>query len=225
MTLCGLGKSVWPRIKSSASAGSIAPNHGLVGKSPNRHGVINNQEEDIHAHFQDLKSLCDVQATRFVREQTGLVTEHDNDDSAVYLPTSMGKRHCYGRYCLARGYKIETDNVSNTTIIEDEDFDDTRKECPSWTMYWRFWKKNYPELKFSTRPPSSSLYSSEDTNIQEEDSDDEEDDTCLEPASPGNPQQHRKIPGRRSPRLKRQSPRRQSPRLKKKKKKRQEKES
>eukprot|EP00978_Attheya_sp_CCMP212_P035408 scaffold154029_cov54-Attheya_sp.AAC.1 len=193
MTLCGLGKSVWTRIKSLASAGSIAPNH----------------------------------ATRFVREQTGLVTERDNDDSAVYLPTSMGKRHCYGRYCLARGYKIETDNVGNTTILEDEDFNGTRKECPSWTMYWRFWKKNYPE---GTQDISSQqdlhhrhsilpkIQTSKKKTVMRRRM-----TRCLEPASPGSPQQHHKILGCRSPRLKRQSPRRQSPRLKKKKKKQQEK--
>jgi hypothetical protein len=76
---------------------------------------------------------------------------------------------------------MEGDSREVITLTEDPDFEgDTRKECPAWTMYWRFWKKNYPELKvnrpsddicslcykffnchkFSIKPSSSSLYCS-----------------------------------------------------------------
>eukprot|EP00978_Attheya_sp_CCMP212_P045413 scaffold345164_cov31-Attheya_sp.AAC.1 len=183
MTLCGLGKSVWTHIRSLASAGSIAPNHGLVGKSPNRHGVINNQEEDVHAHFQDLKSLCDVQATRFVREQTGLVTECDNDDSAVYLPQRLWGNGTGAMVVIALPvvtklkrtmWEIPQFLKMKTLMVQG------RNVHPGLCIgaSGRRTIQN-SRHKFSTRPPSSSLYSSEDTNIQEEDSDEEEDDTML----------------------------------------------
>eukprot|EP00978_Attheya_sp_CCMP212_P017576 scaffold47073_cov59-Attheya_sp.AAC.1 len=80
MTLCGLGKGTWTRIKLLATGEGAAPDHGLVGKAANRKGKADDQVNDLHAHFQELKKLSDIQATQSVQECTGLVTERNNDD-------------------------------------------------------------------------------------------------------------------------------------------------
>eukprot|EP00978_Attheya_sp_CCMP212_P005632 scaffold12615_cov57-Attheya_sp.AAC.3 len=129
MTLCGLGKGTWTRIKSLATREGDVPDHGLVGsKAANRKGEADDQVNDLHAHFQELKKLSDIQATRFVRECTGLFTERNNNDKYIYLPPSMGKRHCYGHYSLARGYIMETNIKGNVRFIEVPNFQGTWKE-------------------------------------------------------------------------------------------------
>jgi hypothetical protein len=55
-------------------------------------------------------------ATGVVRELTGETNLRDADD-ADYLPRSVFKRSCYGRFCLERGWRVTSTNNGTTRII------------------------------------------------------------------------------------------------------------
>ena len=81
----------WETIKRLAAIGGDA-SHSLEGKDGNRK---RNPEGEMMAescnHFTVLQGYAEPQATWYVREVTGEVTERDNDEKAGYLPTSISK--------------------------------------------------------------------------------------------------------------------------------------
>ena len=146
-TLMGFGGGRWKTIKYLATAGGDAV-HGLEGKGGNRkRNPEGEMISDLRDHFTVLEGFAEPQATRYVREVTGEVTERDNDEKAVYLPTSMSKAHCYRRYCHDRGYKVKTNNKGIRRMEERSDFNGDRKDCIPYTSYMRYWTSEYPHLK------------------------------------------------------------------------------
>lgn len=69
-----------------------------------------------------------MQATCFVREETGEVTLHDGEDKNVYLPPVMTKWYCYKWYCADNGYKVKTSSSGKTSLEEDPSFEGQRKK-------------------------------------------------------------------------------------------------
>ena len=103
--------------------------------------------EDLRDHFTILEGYAEPQATRYVREVTGEVTERDNDDKSLFLPTSMTKRYCYKRYCYDRGVQVKTNNKGVMTTSPRTDFDGEQKECIQWSSYFRYWGNEFSHLK------------------------------------------------------------------------------
>ena len=146
-TLMGFSSGRWKTIKKLAAVGGEA-RHGLEGKLGNRKRNPNGEMvSDLRDHFTVLEGYAEPQATRYVREVTGEVTERDNDDKAIFLPTAMSKAHCYRRYCHDRGYKVITNNKGVRKLEPRDDFTGDRKDCIPYASYFRHWCSEFPHLK------------------------------------------------------------------------------
>jgi hypothetical protein len=71
--------------------------HGNTGKKNRKRRQDDPEIVALREHFEEISSQAEVTAMRFVREETGEITERDANDNSRYLPTAMGKRRCYGR--------------------------------------------------------------------------------------------------------------------------------
>ena len=93
MDILGFGRIVWKEVAVAHKQGKSISSHGLRGKKSN--SLPEDHDEiivSLHDHFSILNNYGEVEATRFVREKTGEVTQRDGDENTLYLPTSMGKR-------------------------------------------------------------------------------------------------------------------------------------
>ena len=156
MDILGFGRIVWKEVAVAHKQGKSISSHGLRGKKSN--SLPEDHDEiivSLHDHFSILKNYGEVEATRFVREKTGEVTQRDGDENTLYLPTSMGKRLCYRRWCADRGWLVNAKHNSATSLERMADFEGETKRCLTWAAYHAFWKKNYPGLK--VRNPSEDI--------------------------------------------------------------------
>jgi hypothetical protein len=102
-TVLGLGQGAWKMIRLVAKTINAAPTHGLTGEHTNRKRPPTAQLTiNLHLHFAEIQEFTEPLAMRFPGEESGKIMERDGNDSNKYLPTSMGKRHCYGRYCRTK---------------------------------------------------------------------------------------------------------------------------
>lgn len=147
ITMMGFSDGRWKTIKKLATTGGDST-HGLQGKAGNRKRSSESLiVRDLREHFTVLEGFAEPQATRYVREVTGEVTERDNDDKSIFLPTSMSKRYCYKRYCYDRGVAVKTNNKGVMTTEPRTDFEGEPKECIPYSSYFRFWGTEYSHLK------------------------------------------------------------------------------
>ena len=94
--LLDLGQKKWEGIKKIATSSGVSPVHKAKGKPGNRRFRDDNPVVvTLKNHFTDLEDLGEPVATRIVREVTGKVTEHDNNDNTIYLPMCLQKRLLY----------------------------------------------------------------------------------------------------------------------------------
>eukprot|EP01083_Nonionella_stella_P241912 844289_1 len=116
-----------------------------------------------YTFFKGLFAEFDVQATGFVRLETGQVLERDNNDKNRYLYLSpwMSKIYIYSRFCFHRGWHIYFDGTGRATkqkrpavaIPKKEylmPFEGDAQSIPSWTKFLDFWKQSYPHLKINS---------------------------------------------------------------------------
>jgi hypothetical protein len=99
-----------------------------------------------------LKQEAEPIATCVVRELTGETNLRDDDD-ADYLPPSVSKRSCYGRFCLGRGWRVTSTN--NGTILKSPIEGMDQQQVPSITSYKSYWEKHYNKLK--VRKPTEDI--------------------------------------------------------------------
>ena len=90
MNLFDLGQHKWTAICNLAKSNKSSQ-HGNKGKANRKAAEDDPRTLDLHQHFAALIELTEVQATRFVRERTGEVSERDANDNNVFLPAFMGK--------------------------------------------------------------------------------------------------------------------------------------
>lgn len=91
LKICSVGGNHWS---------GIIKNHSCVVSD---HGNIENQNaaveplviEKLEFHFNKLKDMADINATRTVTEMTGQVTLRHNCDNKVCLPSWISKQCCY----------------------------------------------------------------------------------------------------------------------------------
>ena len=148
MNVCGIGKGIWATVYDCVKK-KKSPSHKLEGRPSNNKRNMNSEEiVSLRSHFVQLQQYSEVQATRFVREETGEVTLRDGEDKNVYLPPVMTKRYCYKRYCADNGYKVKTSSSGKTSLEEDPSFEGRRrKKCVAWSAYWDYWKLHHSNVK------------------------------------------------------------------------------
>ena len=153
MALTDTGQGAWKRIINYAKGFLVVERHGLKGQSNRKRKPDDPIVIRLHKHFAILVGYGEVQATRFVREETGELTVRDDDDTSIYLPPTMAKRYCYRRYCKDNGYKVKTNSSGCVERVKMSDAelgmeDGTTEyhDCVSWGNYYEFWKEHYSHL-------------------------------------------------------------------------------
>ena len=95
LSLLGVGKGTWETITKHSKTSMVIPPHGNFGKPNRKRKADDPVVVDLKSHFNRLMEDAEVEATRFVREETGEITERDANEETRYLPTALGKRSCY----------------------------------------------------------------------------------------------------------------------------------
>lgn len=139
------------------------PGHASVGRvANNKRKFLELYQDDLQAHFQEIKAEAEPIATRTVRDATGTTTVRDADEEVLYLPPYISKRGCYAKFCLEkRGVLITTTNKGAIKKAPqnaaDHGDDAALNSVPCWTAYRKFWSDRYPKLK--VRKPTEDICS------------------------------------------------------------------
>jgi hypothetical protein len=101
-TLLNIGQKRYIKIRNAAVSSAVLPKHKRIGTVA-AHAVQKNERKYLPLvnHFEYLKNLGEVRATRVVAtlvDGMGGHVNRDDDINVIYLPISMGYRSCYKRY-------------------------------------------------------------------------------------------------------------------------------
>ena len=147
LRVLGIGRHQWSSILKRCAGPGTAKPHGNTNKGTRKRKPDDPAIIRLAEHFDELAKFGEVQATRFVREKTGEVTERDNNDSYRFLPPAKSKRHYYTRYCSDNGYHCTSNSKGKISLTKKQEEGVTYQECVHWSVYWWYWRDNYSFLK------------------------------------------------------------------------------
>ena len=100
---------------------SVMPAHKSIGKKNYNAIKKNDQKYDpLMRHFEYLKNLGEVQATRVVATLFDGMQGHAKCKDSInvtYLPISMGDWSCYKQYMALLGYAVQTTEMGAFIVI------------------------------------------------------------------------------------------------------------
>ena len=153
--LLSFGQSRYISIRKAAMSSAVLQDHKNIGKK-NYNAVENNERkyQPLNDHFEYLKNLGEVQATRAVATLVdGMIggrTNRDDNITLIYLPISMGYRSCYKRYMKALGYNIRTTAMGGFVVTAEEGGKEVDPgEFVTFPTYLNLWKRDFKDLKVS----------------------------------------------------------------------------
>jgi hypothetical protein len=103
-------------------------------------------------HFEYLKNLGEVQATKVVDTLVNGMQGHANRDDSLdvtYLLISMGYWSCYKRYMALLGYVVRTTAMGAYIVTGEDGKEVDAGEYCSFPTYFNLWKRDFPDLKVS----------------------------------------------------------------------------
>ena len=107
----------------------------------------NEVKDDLLEFFEEMKQFAQPHSTRIVREEAG--TElRDGEEDMLELPYSWSKRGLYQRFCGERGWEVKTTARGTTKTTRKAGQELTSKPICHWATFQRFWKREYPLLRF-----------------------------------------------------------------------------
>jgi hypothetical protein len=125
VSLLTFGERRYVSIRSAAMSSAVLPDHKSTGKK-NYNAVEKNERkyQPLLHHFEYLKNLGEVRATRAVATFVDGMCGHANRDNIIdvtYLPISMGYCSCYKRYMKALGYDVRTTAMGGFVVTADDE--------------------------------------------------------------------------------------------------------
>jgi hypothetical protein len=133
---------------------AVLPDHKSIGKK-NYNNVEKNEHkyQPLLHHFEYLKNLGEVRATRVVAtlvDGMGGHANRDNNIDVTYLPILMGYRSCYKRYMKALGFDVRTTAMGGFVVTaEDEGKEVDPGAYVTFPTYLNLWKRDFRNLKVS----------------------------------------------------------------------------
>jgi hypothetical protein len=129
------------------------PAHKSFGKK-NYNAIKKNDQkyEPLLRHFEYLKNLGEVQATKVIATLVNGMQGHANNDNSLdmtYLPISMGYWSCYKRYMALLGYVVRTTAMGAYIVTGEGGKEVDFSEYCSFLTYFNLWKHDFPDLKVS----------------------------------------------------------------------------
>ena len=100
-------------------------------------------------HFEYLKNLGEVQATKVVATLADGIQGHANCDDSLdvtYLPISMGYRSCYKQYMALLGYVVQTTAMGAYIVAGEDGKEVDAGEYCSFPTYFNLWKHDFLDL-------------------------------------------------------------------------------
>jgi ribosome-binding protein aMBF1 (putative translation factor) len=152
--LLTFGERRYISIWSAAMSSAVLPHHKSIGKK-NYNNVEKNERkyQPILHHFEYLKNLGEVRATRVVAMLVDGMGGHANRDAnieVIYLLISMGYRSCYKRYMKALGYNVRTTATGGLVVTADDEGKEVDPDdYVSLPTYFSLWKRDFNNLKVS----------------------------------------------------------------------------
>ncbi len=124
VSLLTFGQRRYVSIQSAAMSSAVLPDHKSIGKK-NYNNVEKNERkyQPLLQHFEYLKNLGEVRATRVVStlvDGMGGHANRDNNIDVTYLPISMGYCSCYKRYMNALGYDVRTTAMGGFVVTAED---------------------------------------------------------------------------------------------------------
>ena len=137
VTLMGMGSHRYNGIEKSPNTTGVVMSHRNTGRIRSINEV-DPRYEPLKYHFEELKSLGEVRATRLTSELVnGTVLENiREEDGNIYLPPSKGYRNQYYRYGADQGYEIKPKANGSLTIAYVGDEVDPPKIVSLWAYYF-----------------------------------------------------------------------------------------
>jgi hypothetical protein len=152
--LLSFGERRYVSIRSAAMSSAVLPDHKSIGKK-NYNAVEKNERkyQPLLHHFEYLKNLGEVRATRVVStlvDGMGGHANRDNNIDVTYLPISMGYRSCYKRYMKALGYDVRTTPMGGFVVTADDEGQEVDPGAyVTFPTYLNLWKRDFKNLKVS----------------------------------------------------------------------------
>ncbi len=156
---CGLqcipafGDKRYRSIQNALKFTSVMPAHKSVGKKNYNAIEKNNRKyEPLLRHFEYLKNLSEVQATKVVATLVNGMQGHANHDNSLdvtYLPISMGYWSCYKRYMALLGYVVQRMAMGAYIVTGEDSKEVDAGEYCSFPTYFNLWKHDFSDLKVS----------------------------------------------------------------------------
>ena len=152
--LLNFGQKRYLNLRNAANSSSVLPEHKSIGKK-NYNAIINHDRKykPLVRHFEYLKNLGEVRATRVVTtlvDGMGGHVNRDDDIDVTYLPISMGYRVCYKRYMKSLGYDIQMTALGGFVVTAKDDGKEVDpSEYVTFPTYFNMWKRDYKDLKVS----------------------------------------------------------------------------
>jgi hypothetical protein len=129
----------------------VSPVHKAKGKPGNRRFRDDNPVVvALRHHFTELEDLGKPVATRILRDVTGKVTEHANNDNTIYIPMCLQKRLLYRRFCEGQGWACHT-TIKGSYRMKWARESPPQNNIVAWVTYRCFWEREFPHLKVSKR--------------------------------------------------------------------------
>jgi hypothetical protein len=156
---CGLrcilafGNKRYRSIRNALKFTSVMPAYKSIGKKNYNAIQKNNQKyEPLLRHFEYLKNLCEVRATKIIATLVNGMQGHPNCDDSLdvtYLPISMGYWSCYKRYIALLGYVVWMTAMGPYIVMGEDGKEVDAGEYCSFPTYLNLWKRDFPDLKVS----------------------------------------------------------------------------
>lgn len=164
MNLFMIRKGAWKRLtdnlKDDAAAVTAPIPHGLTNNNNRTKNSHKDEAEPFVVEFlEEIKGKEGAPyASRFIRHITGIGIRNAEVNN-VELPSSMGHRALYARFCHEQGKQVLVDDKGNYGSIKDmqDRTDDEWGNAESlpvcaYSTFCDIWKRRFPNLK--VRPPS-----------------------------------------------------------------------
>jgi hypothetical protein len=146
--ILGFGKDAWRTCVKAVKTNSI-PIHGIQAR-----GIKNRSKQfeasirpDLDKFMEEISNLAETRCTKAVRDEISGTTILVEAGDVKWLPPYMSKRGLYVQFCARRGWEMKQKakcykKTRLATIPDDE-----VKDIPEWSVFYRFWKREYPQLK------------------------------------------------------------------------------
>jgi hypothetical protein len=151
--MLAFGNKGYRSIRNASKFTFVMLAHKSIRKK-NYNAIKKNDQkyEPLLRHFEYLKNLSEVQATKVVATLVNGMQGHTNRDDSLdvtYLPISMGYWSCYKQYMASLGYVVQTTAMGAYIVMGEGGKEVDAGEHCTFPTYFNLWKRDFLDFKVS----------------------------------------------------------------------------